>query len=208
MEFISQETISGTRYRVVAGQVLPVAIERSDSDQPPVSGELSDIAVCGARILSQAPLRFGERFVLHLKSESAGLGIAVCCETQWVRRGTADDAWVIGCRFESRLELDLLEEYVDTGLLERRESDRRRISLSATVEFELTGEEAEVNVNNIGRGGFCFLSRTAGKVGSRVRNLSRRRRRAGRRTYQVAIHQRRRVPNRLPMDQSKRPGAR
>ena len=72
MELTSRETIARTRYRVVPGEVLPVAIERPDNDQPPVGGELSDITVCGARIHSEAPLRFGERFVLHLESESAG----------------------------------------------------------------------------------------------------------------------------------------
>ena len=164
-----QETISRKRYRVVPGQVLPVAIERPDHEQPPVSGELSNITVSGARILSQAPLRFGEKFILHLASESANISIAICCEVQWVRQVATGDEWIIGCLFESRLELDLLEEFVSSGLLERRESDRRDISLPATIEFELTGEQTEVDVNNIGPGGFCFLSRSAGTIGSRVR---------------------------------------
>jgi hypothetical protein len=168
MELASQEAIARTRYRVVPGQVLPVAIERPDSDQPPLGGELSDITVCGARIHSEAPLRFGERFALHLESESVGLGIAVCCQTQWVRRGSSDDEWVIGCLFESRLELDSLEEYVDSGLLERRESDRRGISLPATIQFELSSEETDVELKNIGPGGFCFLSQTPGDIGSRI----------------------------------------
>ncbi len=58
------------RYRVMPGQVMPVAIQRPDEGQQSASGELLDITVSGARILSQVPLRFGEKFVLHLESES------------------------------------------------------------------------------------------------------------------------------------------
>jgi hypothetical protein len=59
---------------------------------------------------------------------------------------------------------------VDDGLLERRQSDRHNISLPASVKFEGVGDEkAEVDLCDIGIGGFCFQSLTAGTVGSGVR---------------------------------------
>lgn len=151
------------------GQVVPVAIQRPDEGEEPATGELMDITVSGARILSKVPLRFGEHFVLHLESESVGLSITISSEVQWIRGGSKEDEWIIGCLFESRLEPDLLEEYVDSGLMERRESDRRDISLPATVKLELTGDETEVDVSNIGIGGFCYTARTGGTIGARVR---------------------------------------
>ena len=68
-----RETLSPRRrYRVMPGQVMPVAIQRPDEGQQPASAELMDITVSGARILSKVPLRFGEKFVLHLESSSVG----------------------------------------------------------------------------------------------------------------------------------------
>ena len=163
------ETISHKRYCVGPGQVVRVAIERPDGDEQPASGELSDITVTGARILSQVPLRFGEKVVLHLESESADLSFTINCEVQWIRQGSADDEWIIACLFESRLEPDLLKEYVDSRRFERRESDRRETSLPATIQFEVTGEETEVLVSNIGTGGFRYVSRAEVTIGSRVR---------------------------------------
>ena len=163
------ESISHKRYCVVPGQVVRVTIDRSDDDQPPANGELSDITVTGARIVSRVSMRFGEKFVLCLESESADLSFIFNCEVQWIRRGSSDDEWVIACLFESRLEPDLLKTYVDSGLFERRESDRHEVSLPATIQFEVTGEETEVLVHNIGKGGFCYVSRAEVSIGSRVR---------------------------------------
>jgi len=157
------------RYRVMLGQVVPVAIQRPDEGEQSASGELVDITVSGARIRSQVPMRFGEKFVLHLESESVGLSITISCEVQWIRPGRNDDEWIVGSLFDSHIEADLLEEYVDIGLLERRESDRSDISLPATIRFEVSGDEMEVDVSNIGTGGFCYAAPTGGTIGSRVR---------------------------------------
>ena len=157
------------RYRVMRGQVVPVAIQRPDDGQQPASGELMDITVSSARILSQVPLRFGEKFILHLESESVGLSTGISCNVQWIRAGSGKDEWILGCLFESHLETDLLEEYVECGLLERRESDRSNISLPATIKLEVSGEETQVDVSNIGTGGFCYMARTGGTIGARVR---------------------------------------
>ncbi len=150
-------------------QAMPVAIQRPDDGEQPASGELMDITVSGARILSKVPLRFGEKFVLHLESSSVGLSTTISCDVQWIRAGSGQGEWIVGCLFESRLDADLLEVYVDSGLLERRESDRLDTSLPATIKIEASGEETHVDVSNIGSGGFCYISPTGGAIGSRVR---------------------------------------
>ena len=66
--------------------------------------------------------------MLHLESKEAGLSITISCEVQWIR-GSQKDEWIVGCRFEHNLEAHLLEDYVEQGLLERRETDRFEISL-------------------------------------------------------------------------------
>jgi hypothetical protein len=153
------------RYRVLPEQSVPVAIQRFEEEEP-ASGELIDISVSGARIRSKAPLRFGETLVLHLESKASGLSITISCEVQWIRASQGE--WIVGCRFEHNLEGHLLEDYVERGLLERRETDRFEISLPASARFEISGQHAEVDMTNVGTGGFCFLSLSTGRIGSRV----------------------------------------
>jgi PilZ domain len=165
----SSDLILRKRYRTAAAQVVPIAIQRFGKGQQPASGELVDISVSGARILSDTPLQFGEKLVLHLESKPIGLSVSIGCHVQWIRGG-GEDKWTVGCLFEYHLEKQVLEEYVEDGLLERRQSDRYNISLPASVKFEgVADEETEVDVFNVGTGGFCFHSPTAGKIGSRVR---------------------------------------
>lgn len=166
----SSDLILRKRYRTAAAQTVPIAIQRFGDVQQPASGELVDISVSGARILSDAPLQFGEKLVLHLESKPTGLCVSIGCHVQWIRGGGSEDKWTVGCLFDYHLEKQILEEYVEDGLLERRQSDRYNISLPASVKFEgVADDETEVDVYNIGTGGFCFHSPTAGKIGSRVR---------------------------------------
>ena len=169
MKYTKEEETARRRYCTVANQVVPVTIERRQDGLEPLSGELADITASGARVRLQEPLQFGEEFVLQQESEPFGLSITICSKVRWVRAGRNEDEWVVGCLFDSHLQPDLLEAYVDSGLLERREAERCETSLPATVRFELTGEEADADVSDIGDGGFCFRSQTAGEVGSRVR---------------------------------------
>jgi PilZ domain len=166
----SSDLILRKRYRIAAAQTVPIAIQRFGNGQKPASGELVDISVTGARIFSDTPLQFGEKLVLHLESKPIGLSVSIGCHVQWIRGGSSEDKWTVGCLFEYHLEKQVLEEYVDDGLLERRQSDRYTISLPASVRFEgVADEETDVDVYNIGSGGFCFHSPTAGRIGSRVR---------------------------------------
>ena len=73
------------RYRIAAGQTLPVSIQRSANGQQPASGELVDISVAGARILSDEPLQFGEKLVLHMEPKPIGVSISIGCQVQWIR---------------------------------------------------------------------------------------------------------------------------
>ena len=157
------------RYRIAAGQSVPVAIQRFDNGLEPASGELVDISVSGARILSDSLLQFGEKLILHLEMNSIGVSISIKCQVRWIRGGSSGYKWTVGCLFEYHLEKGLLEEYVDDGLLERRQSDRYNISLPAYIEFEGGDHEnSEVDLCNIGTGGFCFQSSITGTTGSRV----------------------------------------
>ena len=166
----SSDLILRKRYRTSAAQTVPIAIQRFANDQQSASGELVDISVTGARILSDTPLRFGEKLILHLESKPIGLSVSIGCQVQWIRGGSSEDKWTVGCLFEYHLENQILEEYVEDGLLERRQSDRYNISLPASVKFEgVADQTAEVDVYNIGTGGFCFQSPMGGSIGSRVR---------------------------------------
>ncbi len=166
----SPDFVPRKRYRVAAGQTLPVSIERPTNGQRPASGELVDISMAGVRILSDEPLQTGEKLVLHMEPKSIGVITSIGCQVQWIRGDDSEDKWTAVCLFEYYLEKKILEEYVDNGLLERRQSDRHNISLAASVKFEgVSDEMAEVDLYNIGMGGFCFQSLIAGKVGSHVR---------------------------------------
>lgn len=166
----SSDFVLRKRYRIAAGQTVPVAIQRLAKGQQPASGELVDISVAGARILSDAPLQFGEKLILHMEPKPTGVSISIGCQVQWIRGDNSEDKWTVVCLFEYDLEKKLLEEYADDGLLERRQSDRHNTSLPASVKFEgVSGEKAEVDLYDIGMGGFCFQSLTAGTIGSRVR---------------------------------------
>ncbi len=166
----SSDFVLRKRYRVAASQTVPIAIQRFANGQQTASGELVDISVAGARILSDEPLQFGEKLVLHMEPKPIGVSISIGCQVQWIRGDDSEDKWTAVCLFEYYLEKKILEEYVDDGLLERRQSDRHNTSLPASVKFEgVSGENAEVDLYNIGMGGFCFQSLIAGTVGSHVR---------------------------------------
>lgn len=167
---LSSDFILRERYRVAADQTLPVAIQRFANGQHQASGELVDISVSGARILSDTPLQFGENIILHLESKLIGTGVSIGCQVQWVRGGSSEDEMTVACRFEDHLEKRVLKEYIDDGLLERRQSDRHHTSLPATIKFEGVGKEtAEADLLDVGTGGFSFRSPTAGTIGLRVR---------------------------------------
>ena len=166
----SSDLILRKRYRTAAAQTVPIAIQRFANDQQSASGELVDISVTGARILSDTPLQFGEKLILHLESKPIGLSVSIGCHVQWIRGGSSEDKSTVGCLFEYHLENQILEEYVEEGLLERRQADRYNISLPASMKFEgIADKKSEVDVYNIGSGGFCFHSPTAERIGSRVR---------------------------------------
>ncbi len=165
----ASDACSRNRYRAVDNEAIPVAIQRLDEGQKPASGNLVNISASSARVVSNMPFKFGEKLVLHLAPKATGLDIRIGCDVQWIREGDLEDEWIVRCLFGSQLETALLEDYVDNGLLERRETDRHEVSLPASIKFEGESEWTTISLYNVGTGGFCFLSPTTGMIGSRVR---------------------------------------
>ena len=129
----STQWVQRKRYRVAAGENVPVAIQRFGKDDKAGTGALVDISASGARILCDSPLRFGEKVNLHIESTQVGLSISIGCEVRWIRGGVAEQQWTAGCLFEQRLDEALLETHIEDGLLERRQSNRHTVMVPATV---------------------------------------------------------------------------
>lgn len=166
---LNAELVPRQRYRIAAGQTIPVAIQRPANDAS-AAGELINVSSSGIRVLADAPLKFGEKVVLHIVDDEIELNATIPSEVRWIRNADGGHRWTAGCAFEEEFDCEILETWLDRGLLERRQTDRHRGVFPATV--EITGAcdgEVDVDLTDIGMGGFSFRSPVAGTAGGRVR---------------------------------------
>ncbi len=155
------------RYEFRTDEGLRVTLQKTDSSRSPVPVTLLNISTGGAKIRTSETVQFKDAVVLRIEVEQPIRAISVSGEVCWVAPALGDK-WSIGCRFDPPIPEEVLQEFAEAGVIERRENQREQVSLAATALWELKGESRSVRVLNHSRGGFCLQADDGGKPGERL----------------------------------------
>lgn len=163
-------------YFAAEDRPIEVRLER-EGDEPNVEGALLvDVSCCvppttsfgGVRIIAPSMLRYDEPVGLDLRCLDPKLSLRVDAIVRTIRTGDSPSTWLTGCVFAKELSAADLDEWVDAGWLTRRSHMRHTVLLSASAVWEGGRRTPEIEVSDLGYGGFCVRSTTPAAIGSRV----------------------------------------
>jgi hypothetical protein len=158
------------RYRVTDDFSLPATVHRTGkSGDETIQADLLDMSRCGLKISVSTELAFQELVQVHVESDELGLNLTESARVRWIREEPATNSWTIGCDTEGEIHEDVLEDLVERGLLDRRDSSRRRVTGEALAQWELSENRVPVQLLNLSPGGFCLASDQPTKVGARLK---------------------------------------
>ncbi|MEX2093872.1 MAG: PilZ domain-containing protein [Pirellulales bacterium] len=163
-------------YFAAPDRPIEVRLERR-GDEPNVEGALLvDVSCChppttsfgGVRILTPSMLRYDEPVGIDLRCVDPTLTLRVDAIVRTIRAGDSPATWLTGCVFAEALSVDGLDRWVDAGWLTRRSHARLSVLLSASAVWEGGRRTPEIELSDLGYGGFCVRSTTPATIGSRV----------------------------------------
>lgn len=146
-------------------------------DEPNVDGAvLVDVSCCdppttsfgGLRIVAPAMLRYDEPVAVDMYCSDASLTLRVDAIVRTIRGGDSPATWLTGCVFAQPIAIDALDRWVDAGWLTRRSHTRLSVLLSASAVWEGGRRTPEIELSDLGYGGFCIRSQSPAAIGSRV----------------------------------------
>lgn len=155
-----------SRYSVCSGRKLHACFQAAD-DSPSRQGVVVDISVNGARIALPQPATVGDEFEIELQAPGSQFReqrrVRVCWSA--LRR---DFLWHAGVEFDAPLTDESLDELASGGVIERRQSNRTKVSIPASARQESSTTEHEVRIADLSVEGFGFTSSEPLEVGNRV----------------------------------------
>ena len=163
-------------YFAAPDRPIEVRIERR-GDDPNVDGALLvDVSCChppttsygGVRIVAPSMLRYDETVSLDLRCVDGDLSLRIAAIVRTIRPAETPSSWLTGCVFAEALPIDALDAWVNAGWLTRRSHMRHSVLLSASAVWEGGRRTPEVELSDLGYGGFCVRSTTPAAIGSRV----------------------------------------
>jgi hypothetical protein len=163
-------------YFAAPDRPIEAKVQRQGGD-PNVDGALLvDISCChppttsfgGVRIVTPAMLRYDELVSLDLRCIDPKLSLRIEAVVRTIRPADTPSSWLTGCVFAEPLANDALDCWVDAGWLTRRSHMRHSVLLSASAVWEGGRRTPEIELSDLGFGGFCVRSTTPAAIGSRV----------------------------------------
>ncbi len=155
------------RYDVIRSSGVTVTIEKPSGSAESIRAELANISVGGAKFKADSSLSVEDVIAVKIDVETPPRTIGVAAEVCWVSPA-AGDGWWLGCSLNPPIPDEVLHEFAQEGVLERREHRREPVSLTAIAKWELTSRSAFARIIDCSKGGFCMLSQAEGKPGERV----------------------------------------
>lgn len=154
------------RFTTCDGIRLPADVRREKTDETQ-NGSVVDLSVQGARLALRSPVTIGEQLDVGL--HVPGLRLieqrkATVCWTALTR----DLVWHTGVRFAAPLSDPTIDSLATTGYIERRQSDRVKVSIPAAARMETSHQTIRVRVADVSSGGFGLISPEPLELGRRV----------------------------------------
>ncbi len=152
-----------------AGAAVRVEIRWSDDgEQKSVTGELIDLSRKGAKLSVDGPIPIEQKVNIRFRAAVVELDWLVAARICWTTPSDGDD-WYIGCALSEEVPEELMAQFARAGLINRRGSRRRLVSIPAVARCELDGDEGiEVCVKDFSTGGFRIFSPRTRRVGERL----------------------------------------
>lgn len=139
------------RFALNSNTKLPVTISREgESDE---TGTAVDISFSGAKIKVKSAVAPKSEIDVAIEGTNETRKAQVC----WSRPAPGG-AWWVGCRFEEKLPLEVIDGLANEGYLDRRQDDRRLMSVAGTARYELGSEQHDVQLVNMSVGGFSLVA--------------------------------------------------
>ena len=131
------------RYLIPKGMELGGSIELNvDGERSNIAGQLRDLSSSGAKLDLSVAVDPGATLVVRLQEPDANIDTSITAEVRWCQPCSKHE-FRVGCRFESKLSADILQELAALGYLERRSNGRRHVMITTVVKQELAGTSLE-----------------------------------------------------------------
>lgn len=145
-------------YKLVNPELVQAAILRRDPQSAEsIVAELREIAPSGAKLLVTGPPELRYQCRISLKSHRLKHPLLLPAEIHWARPNPAGD-WLLGCRFDAPLSDATLEEWITSGVLNRRSSVRERSRIPVQVQMQPGKPRLPAVVSDFSEGGLCLTT--------------------------------------------------
>jgi hypothetical protein len=144
------------RFTTCDGKHIPADVRREKTDETH-NGSVVDLSAHGARLALRSPVAIGEQLDVGLHVPALRLieqRKATVCWTALTR----DLVWHAGVCFETPLRDATIDSLASTGYIERRKSDRVKVSIPAAARMEASHQKIQVRVADVSSGGFGLIS--------------------------------------------------
>jgi hypothetical protein len=149
------------RYSLVNPELVQAAILPKDSTAPgEVVAELREISKLGAKLLVTGPPELRYECRISLKSHRLKRVFDLPSEIHWARPDAAGD-WLLGCRFATPLSDEAFQDFLDSGVLNRRSSVRERSRIPVQVQLQPGQARLPAIVSDFSEGGLCLTTSEA-----------------------------------------------
>jgi hypothetical protein len=160
--------VRAARFPVLEKQAPAVFIDSAEKgDGAALLGKLLDMSIGGAKVLSDAPLRFQQAVTLRVESDELDLHLSLAARVCWIR--SSGDHWRLGFSFEPPLDNEHIDRLLAQGVLDRRRNARDAIDRPATALWELNPKPTPVTIVDLSQGGFCLRAPLPAEPHSRLR---------------------------------------
>jgi hypothetical protein len=156
------------RYHIQPGKEVLVDLQLGTLDSnKPVKAELVHISPVDASLQTKTSIDVKGIVGLTLRAKHPEHTISVSGEVCWVVPNHGRRWWV-GCSFKPPIPPEVLEQFAEGGVLERRQYARQSVSVAAAAKWELDQGTVRAEIVDLSQGGFCLRSPVEGKPGERI----------------------------------------
>lgn len=158
------------RYSLADPGILESFVLRNSVSPPQtIDAELLDISREGVKLALQTPLAFEEVFQLQLVNQVIGLELLETARVRWIREASESESLIVGCSIEDEIPDEILEDLIECGLLDRRQSARNKVTKAAIADWEMGDEPVPVRLLNLSTDGFCLAADDPCIIGARLK---------------------------------------
>ncbi len=151
---------SAERAELGNGGDLKIVVHRSESFGAGEKLEASplDVSSSGMKLSTTSALVFAEPIELHFQSKALDIGLGMEAEVRWIRRGSDEETWHVGCAFATQLSTKSLDQLAIAGDVERRQWPRNNTETQATIRLACNQSGFEATLLDYSAAGLSFSS--------------------------------------------------